>query len=148
MGMWFWRVDRACRESQIPLTQRSEAAILLVYDEIPLGEIMKERQRVYCEKSGKSFWPWPEFKEDLVSVVRAANKSTYSRSVVTACCYSSQPVEGWNWKKAAGIALVVGGVSVLLFVGGVLLLNLAGWTAVGVTKGQLRSANPHALAES
>ncbi|KAJ3548390.1 hypothetical protein NMY22_g1283 [Coprinellus aureogranulatus] len=120
MGMWFWKVERACRASDVPATQRTEAAILLIHNDLPLGEIMRTRQREFLRASGEFYWPWLSFKQDLVSVVQEA----------------AQP-GGWNWKKAVGVGLVIAAGAVLLPAVGIVLLNLAGFTAGGVAGGSL-----------
>lgn len=72
LGLWFLTVQSACTQSKIPNTQRTEAAIHLILDETPLACIMKERQRAYSEKSGDTYWPWADFKRDIIKVVMEA----------------------------------------------------------------------------
>jgi hypothetical protein len=74
LGSWFLTIERACRQSRIPDTQRTEAAIHLIYDESPLADVMKERERVYKEKSGEAYWPWADFERDIVAIVMKSDK--------------------------------------------------------------------------
>jgi hypothetical protein len=71
-------VERACRESGIPLTQHTEAALLLIFEEIDLAEVMRVRQRIYLQTIGEEYWDWPEFKQDIRKVVAKAERRNES----------------------------------------------------------------------
>jgi hypothetical protein len=71
-------VERACRESGIPLTQHTEAALLLIFEEIDLAEVMQARQQIYLQKTGAEDWDWPEFKQDIRKVVAKAERRNES----------------------------------------------------------------------
>lgn len=77
LGAWFLIVERACRESDIPSTQRTESAILLIFEseDRPLQAVMRERQCAYLEKSDEAFWPWTTFKLDIIKVVTESEGS-------------------------------------------------------------------------
>jgi hypothetical protein len=55
LGRWFLIVERACRESGIPPTQRTEAALLLIFEEIDLAEVMQARQQIYLQRTGEAY---------------------------------------------------------------------------------------------
>ena len=76
LGLWFITVESACSQSQIPNTQRTEAAINLIHDDTPLAGVMRERQRLYLEKSGENYWAWADFKNDIIKVVMQAGTGT------------------------------------------------------------------------
>lgn len=74
LGLWFLTIERACSQSGIPNTQRSEAAIHLIHDDTPLAGVMRERQRVYLEKSSETHWPWADFKRDIIAIVMQSDQ--------------------------------------------------------------------------
>lgn len=69
LGEWLLIVERACRGSGVSLTQRTEAALLLILGE--LAEVMKVREQTYLNETGEPSWPWDDFKRDIRKVVGA-----------------------------------------------------------------------------
>ncbi|KAJ2933269.1 hypothetical protein H1R20_g3828, partial [Candolleomyces eurysporus] len=119
LGGWLIIVERACRESGVPLTQRTEAALLLIVGE--LADVMQVRQQTYLEKTGEPYWGWQDFKQDLRKVVGEAKRGSSFK----------------YWLASAAVGLIIAGSIVLIPAVGILILNAVGFTAGGVAAGSL-----------
>ena len=79
---WFGIVERACEENEILDVQYSEAAIVFIQGD--LAHVMEERQLRYLEKSGKPYWRWEEFKDDIRHNILEAEKSKLDHATFVA----------------------------------------------------------------
>ncbi|RXW15114.1 hypothetical protein EST38_g10746 [Candolleomyces aberdarensis] len=80
LGRWFLIVERACRESGIPPNQRTEAASMLIFEELDLAAAMQTRRQEYLQRTGEAYWGWQDFQQDIRNVVTEAERRNEGRS--------------------------------------------------------------------
>lgn len=67
LNQWYNYVETASSDCRVPVEQYPDVALYLLRGD--LKEVMRERKGEYLKQTKKSFWDWPDFKEDLRRIV-------------------------------------------------------------------------------
>jgi len=64
---WFNDIELAATDCDVSVEQYPDVAIYFLKGD--LKEVMKERREVYVKQTGRRFWDWRDFREDLRRIV-------------------------------------------------------------------------------
>ncbi|PPQ97419.1 hypothetical protein CVT26_006792 [Gymnopilus dilepis] len=72
LNRWFYDVELAAHDCDVPREQYPDVAIFFLKGDVK--EVMQQRRSVYLGHTGRVFWDWQDFKEDLKRVVEETNQ--------------------------------------------------------------------------